>query len=84
MLWIETHDGMLVNMAHVVAIYIRQDGNGHWLTASVGHDHCKIARGETEKQCKVMRYRIQTYLGLDKDYSDRNIIQHKWLTHKLP
>lgn len=92
MLWIECHDGELVNMAHVQRITEKHymvgtesEPPGNWLILYVAGDSepVKVAH-ENPVPCKQMKYRIQTYLGLDVDYNDRNIIRHSWLTHKLP
>ena len=93
MLWIECHDESLVNMDHVKRVSIKKDymiGAGHetmrfWLILYVvgENEPIKVAHG-TRENCKKMRYRIETYLGLDVKYNDRNVIRYKWLTHQLP
>ena len=92
MLWIETYEGELINMAHVesfdvldVSDPLKQIGpHGLHVVAILSGGRVKpIAKGDSSA-CTKMLYRIQTYLGLDTNYSDRHVIRYKWLTHELP
>ena len=99
MLWIETYDSKLINMAHVVLFDCSHEicgvfdspnrvdqPAGWWLVGEVVNRDVPvlIAHGKDRAACKKMLYRIQTYLGLDTDYNDRHVIRHAWLTHALP